>query len=89
MNNLVLWVGAFRYYLGRQTSSVHSFCDLLMFEIDNNNFDVNTLQLMKAELLEAFQTDDRDREKEREVFFLGHEVDRKKWLEVLLVLSGG
>jgi hypothetical protein len=82
----VLWIGALQYYLGRQTISTHAFCDLLIAEHDALPDQVKLLVLRN--LKEAFERDDRDREKERDCFELGHDVDRAKWLNVLSAFSG-
>jgi len=84
----VLWIGAFRYYLGRMTASVHSFCDSMIKEYDS--IPDQAKGIIKRDLIQAFADDDRKREKETDHHFypLGHDVDRAKWLEVLGVFSG-
>lgn len=83
-----LWIGAFRYYLGRMTISVHSFCDSLVKEYDN--IPDQAKSIIKRDLIEKFTEDDKARDKEKDPHFypLGHDVDRAKWLEVLGVFSG-
>lgn len=84
LNNL--WIGAFRYYCGRETISVHAFCDDLI-----NNYEQIPDQakgVIKRDLLQAFEDDDRDRKRKSDVKTLGHDMDRAKWLEVLGVFSG-
>lgn len=84
LNNL--WIGAFRYYCGRETISVHAFCDDLIKEY--GNIPDQAKGVIKRDLIRAFEDDDRDRKKNREVKTLGHDMDRAKWLEVLGVFSG-
>ena len=84
LNNL--WIGAFRYYCGRETISVHAFCDDLIEEFDN--IPDQAKQCIKRDLVRNFEDDDMDRAKNREVKTLGHDMDRAKWLEVLGVFSG-
>lgn len=89
MNNddlATLWIGAFRYYCGRMTISVHGFCDSLINEYDN--IPEQAKGVIKRDLIEKFADDDRDRAKNRDVKTLGHDMDRAKWLEVLGVFSG-
>jgi len=85
----LLWVGAFRYYLGGQNIAVHSFCSLLMDEIDAGRVPDNAQFVIKKGLLEAFAADDKDQMRGFDSSILGHKVDRSKWLEVLGALSGG
>ena len=78
-----LWIGAFRYYLGRMTISVHSFCDSLV----KNWYNVpeRAKNIIKRNLLEAIQHDDRDRQREVDTgqinYYkeLGHDCDSRKW----------
>lgn len=77
-----LWIGAFRYYCGRETIAVHSFCNDLVNEYEN--IPEQAKSVIKRDLIRAFDDDDRDRAKNREVKTLGHDMDRAKWLEVLL-----
>lgn len=75
-----LWIGAFRYYCGRMTISVHSFCDLLINEWPNLPHQAKSV--IERDLKQAIADDDRDRERGRYSKALGHDMDRAKWLEV-------
>ena len=75
-----LWVGAFRYYLGRMTISTHSFCSSL---IDNwEQVPEQAQRVIKRDLLEEIKRDDEDRRVLRECRALGHDCDSQKWREV-------
>ena len=83
MNNFTiatLWIGAFRYYCGRETISVHSFCDGLIKEYVN--LPRQARDCIYRDLGRAFEDDNRDRARGREVKTLGHDMDRAKWEEV-------
>lgn len=81
----LLWIGAFRYWLGRQTISVHSFCDEI---IDGwENIPRQSKGVILRDLKEAVDSDNRDRRRGREVKTLGHDMDRAKWLQVLAAIS--
>ena len=54
-----LWLGAFRYYLGRRTYAVSDFCKLLIQEWGNIN--PHCQRLIQKELENAFVRDDMDR----------------------------
>ena len=81
-----LWIGAFRYYLGRMTISVHSFCDSLVKNWDS--IPERAKFVIKRDLLEAIQHDDRDRHHEIDTGemsyhkYLGHDCDSYKWRDV-------
>ena len=80
-----LWIGSFRYYIGRMTISTHSYCDLLM-----NNWDAipkRSQLVIKRDLFEEIRRDDRDRESAREHKALGHDCDSQKWREVFGVIN--
>lgn len=81
----MLWIGAFRYWCGRQTISVHSFCDELINEWVNLPYHVKSV--IERDLKQAIEDDDRDRELGRECKTLGHDMDRAKWLEVFAAIS--
>ena len=80
-----LWIGAFRYYCGRATIAVSSFCDSLIKNVDSMPGQAKAV--IERDLLEAFESDDRDRENNRDYKTLGHDCDRAKWTEVLKVFS--
>jgi len=74
-----LWIGAFRYWLGRQTVSVHGFCEHLIHEFDG--LPDQAKSVINRELQEAFYERAFNRMR------LGHDIDRKKWEEVLEVVT--
>ncbi len=77
----MLWIGSFRYYLGRMTISTHSYCETLM-----NNFHTipkRAREVIKRDLAEEILRDDRDRERGSEHKALGHDCDSQKWREVM------
>jgi hypothetical protein len=82
----LLWIGATSYYLGRQTIATHSFCDLLMSSHGKLSESIRVIIL--RDIKEAFDSDDKDRERNKEFFMLGSDIDREKWLNVLSVFSG-
>jgi len=84
-----LWVGAFRYYLGRQTYAVQSFCELL---IKNwNDIPERTRELIKRELGRSFERDDEQRISGTRglVRELGWDCDRAAWCSVKDLYSKG
>ena len=86
-----LWIGSFRYYLGRMTISVHSFCASLVKNWDN--IPERAKFVIKKDLLEAIQCDDIDRH--HEIYTgqlcdrkeLGHDCDSYKWRDVYNKIS--
>lgn len=76
-----LWIGAFRYYLGRQTYAVSMFTEMLIARWSELTPTVQNL--IRRELEEAIQ---RDQEEERQslqyVRTLGHACDRQHWYAV-------
>lgn len=81
LQTLTLWLGAFRYYLGRQTYAVSDFCELLAQEW--SNLDSHTQTLILKELREAIKDDDEDRLKDKGFHRLGDDCDRVEWLMLL------
>jgi len=81
----MLWIGAFRYWCGRQTISVHSFCDEIIKEW--GNIPAQAKGVILRNLRDAITSDDRDREENRIVRTLGHNIDREKWLEVFAFIN--
>lgn len=91
MNNKtleLLWLGAFRYYLGRRTYAVSEFCECLI----QNWKDVPdiTKRLIQKELEVSFEKDDRMRrdnrcccvedKAQRSLYLpLGDACDRAEW----------
>jgi hypothetical protein len=77
---LTLWLGAFRYYLGRQTYAVSDFCELLRSQWQT--LPERTQMLIKRELENTFMRDDEYREKGSRFMPLGHDCDRAEWEKV-------
>ncbi len=75
-----LWLGAFRYYLGRMTIAVSEFTELLIQEWPN--LPEKTKYLIKSELEDAFKDDDLDRLQNNDYKRLGHDCDRREWQKV-------
>jgi hypothetical protein len=80
-----LWIGAFRYYLGRMSYAVGNFCDLLMAHWPALNGRVKAL--IQRELDEAFKQDDEMRYDGKEYLPLGHDCDRAQWERVRYMLA--
>lgn len=81
----MLWIGSFRYYLGRMTISTHSYCDSLM-----RNWSAipeRAKHVILRELQEEIKRDDIDRESGKDYKALGHDCDSKKWREAWKVVS--
>ena len=81
----MLWIGSFRYYLGRMTISVHSYCDTLIKNWDD--IPERAQFVIKRDLAEAIQRDDGDRSRGSEHKTLGHDCDSQKWREVMRFIS--
>ncbi len=77
---LTLWLGAFRYYLGRRTYAVESFCDMLRATLPN--LPERAQLLIVDELDAAFKQDDAARANRSEFKPLGHDCDREQWERV-------
>lgn len=88
----LLWIGAFRYYLGRMTYAVGDFTRSLIVEWPNISDEVKAIIL--RELREAFDQDNRMRaewrccsaeERSERSFYLplGMDMDRREWEKVL------
>lgn len=75
-----LWLGSFRYYLGRMTYAVGDFCDLLIKEWPS--LPDRTKNLIQRDLTEAFTRDDEQRADGKEYLPLGHDCDRQQWERV-------
>lgn len=80
-----LWLGSFRYYLGRQSYAVSDFCDLLIAQW--GEIPDRCKKLIIKELNEAFQKDDELRaDKSRTHYYpLGMDMDRACWEKVRLI----
>lgn len=71
-----VWIGAFRYYLGRTTYAVDDFCQALVKKWPN--MPDATKYLIQRELEWAFKNDDYRRE-ENTSTKLGMKCDRASW----------
>jgi len=78
-DNLV--IGAFRYYLGRQTYAVSDFC---LYTQENLKYiSESTRRLMRRELREEIERDDEARSVSESRFLpLGSNCDREMWIEL-------
>ncbi len=81
----MLWIGSFRYYLGRMTISVHSYCDSLMEHW--GDIPERAQFVIKRDLSEAIQFDDNYRYSDSPHKSLGHNCDSQKWREVMNFIS--
>lgn len=78
----LVWLGATRYYLGRMTAAVGSFCDLL--RVEWKHLPQETRDLIQRDVEEEFRRDDNARgwELEPHAFPLGMDCDRAEWEKV-------
>ena len=81
----MLWIGSFRYYLGRMTISTHSFAESLVQHW--GNIPERAKEVIKRDLDEEIKRDDRDRERGSEHKALGHDCDSKMWRAVFGVIN--
>lgn len=77
---LTLWVGAMRYYLGRQSYAVEDFCKMLINEW--TNLDMMTKSIIIRDIEEAFERDDMSRKMNDRYRSLGADIDRVSWERV-------
>jgi hypothetical protein len=75
---LTLWLGAFRYYLGRRSYAVSDFCELLAQQWPN--LPKRTQDLIKKELDKEVERDTESRTAGYEFHHLGDDCDRNEWL---------
>lgn len=80
-----LWIASTRYYLGRSTADTHSFCDSLLKHW--GNIPENTQSIIRRDVYEAVERDDRDRNHGKEHCALGHDIDSQKWRSVFIGIS--
>lgn len=76
----LLWIGAFRYYCGRMTISVHSFCEALKENWDQ--LPERAKVVIQRDLDEIFERDDIARTRGGTYKPLGHDCDRESWESV-------
>jgi len=79
-DELTLWVGATRYYMGRMTYAVANYCNLLLGSW--NELSENTKTIIQRDIEEEFQRDDESRARGDSFHPLGHDCDRKAWEHV-------
>jgi hypothetical protein len=79
-DELTLWLGATRYYMGRMTYAVSSFCELLIEQWPALNED--TRYLIQRDLEREFAKDDEMRQQKSQFLPLGQDCDRAEWERV-------
>lgn len=77
---LALWLGATRYYLGRETYAVGQFCDILIEAWPA--LSKRTQALIRRDIEEAFERDDAARFRVQTWIPLGRDCDRAQWERV-------
>jgi hypothetical protein len=77
---ITLWLGATRYYLGRTTYAVGEFADLLIEHWPT--LDYNTRFLLQRDIEKEFSGDDEARKRGYTHFPLGANCDRAEWERV-------
>ena len=77
---VTLWLGAFRYYIGRMTYAVGDFCNILIREWPGLSHRAKTL--IRGELEREFVKDDMARIRRDGLLPLGHDCDRAEWERV-------
>lgn len=80
-----LWIASTRYYLGRATADTHSYCDSLATHW--GGIPENIQSIIRRDIKEAIERDDRDRGEGKEYCALGHEIDSKKWRKIWADIS--
>jgi len=79
-DEVTLWLGATRYYVGRRTYAVSEFCDLLIKNWAGlNKF---TQDLIQRDLEIEFGRDDDARVNGHKYKPLGDDCDRREWERV-------
>ena len=81
-----LWVGAFRYYLGRTSYAVGDFCSALIKAWPD--LPDTARGIISHELGAAFLKDDVCREAGSDCIPLGHNCDREQWERVMMLWNG-
>lgn len=81
----LMWIGSFRYYLGRMTISVYCFCELMKTQW--NDIPACAQDVIKRDLQEAIENDERDRKRNSEHPRLGADADRAAWVSVFKSIS--
>ena len=76
-DELTVWVGACRYYLGRTSYAVSTFADALRATWPS--LSPETRDIITCDVEETFEQDDRARERGEAYRPLGHDCDRASW----------
>lgn len=83
-DQILLWLGAFRYYTGRMTYAVSEFCELLIAKWETLPRGLHAL--IQRDLEEEFRRDDEMRKPRgltcQTSFPLGMDCDRAEWEKV-------
>lgn len=79
-DDVIVWHGAFNYYLGRSTTAVSAFVDDLIANWQKISHSARAL--IERDLNKAFLDDDEHREKGYQNKRLGHDCDRASWQKV-------
>jgi hypothetical protein len=79
-DELTLWLGATRYYMGRMTYAVSSFCELLIEQWPALN--EATQQIIRRDVEAEFVRDDELRQQGSQYLPLGQDCDRAEWQRV-------
>lgn len=74
---MTLWVGALRYYMGRRSYAVGMFCDALRAHWTELPADVR--EIIRRDVECEIRRDDRARADGSTYRPLGHDCDRKQW----------
>ena len=80
IDELTLWSGACRYYLGRRTYAVANFCDLLKRKWPK--LEGHTQRIIQRDVEEEFDLDDKARAAGGTYKPLGDDCDRAEWEHV-------
>lgn len=84
---MTLWIGAFRYHLGRQTYAVGMFCEMLLKHW--RDIPEKTQNLIRRELADAIAKDNEARNEGAQYKPLGADIDRAEWIKVYSMIAHG
>ena len=79
-DELTLWLGAARYYMGRMTYAVSGFCELLIEQWPALNEE--TRYMIQRDVEREFEKDDEMRKQKSRYLPLGQDCDRAEWERV-------
>lgn len=77
---MTLWLGSFRYHMGRQTYAVGMFCEMLLRHWAE--IPAKTQNLIRRELADEIERDNKAREAGDQYKPLGADIDRLQWINV-------